>query len=139
MRAVAILGVAHSLSESLLWAHCRLLACYLNAGFVARAPRAFGLWCCICCSSRAVCRMRTGLMMMIASPSSPFPSPETPVFTESLVSPPSPWSLVSSGSPPETVWYDSDIEEVHCVSGGATSNRESRDLSSLGNLSSVSR
>ena len=75
----------------------------------------------------------------VAAPASPFPTPETPVFTESPVSPPSPWCLVSSGSPLETVWYDSDIEDVHCVSGGATSNRESRELSSLGNLGSVSR
>ena len=33
MRAFAILGVAHCLGASLLWAHCRLLASYLNAGF----------------------------------------------------------------------------------------------------------
>ena len=42
----------------------RLFACYLTAGSVARAPKAFGLWLCICWSSRAVCRMRAGLMMV---------------------------------------------------------------------------
>ena len=41
----------------------RLFAC-LTAGSLARAPRAFGLWCCICWSSRALCRMRAGLMMV---------------------------------------------------------------------------
>ena len=44
----------------------------------------------------------------VDSPTFPFPSPETPVFSESPVSPPSPFSQESSLSPAATIWYDSD-------------------------------
>ena len=96
---------------------------------VVRAPRAFG--CAVAGDLVAACYMRTCLMMR-----SLHQRHETPVFTESPVSPPSPWSQVSSDSPPDTVWYDSDVactemelppsEHDHCVSGDATSTSVSR-------------
>ena len=37
------------------------------------------------------------------TPASPFPPPETPLFTEDPASPP------SHVSTPDTIWYDSDV------------------------------
>ena len=64
MRACsAVLGVARCVGASLLCAHCRLLACCMTAGLRCSSAKGTGLWLCICWSSRAACRMRTGLMM----------------------------------------------------------------------------
>ena len=139
MRAFAILGVAHCLGASLLWAHCRLLACYLNAGFFARAPRAFGLWFCICRSSRAGCRMRTGLMICRCTSVTVSFTGDAGVYGESGVSS---VSMVSG-----IFWLSAGDGLVRFGRRGSllrfgrchVQPGIKRDLSSLGNLSSVSR
>ena len=61
------------------------------------------------CMMQSICMLHSPTSdEEVATPTSPFPSPETPVFSESPVSPPSPFSQVSAKSPAATIWHDSD-------------------------------
>ena len=122
------LDVVHCVGASLLLAHCRLFACCCDCRsyFCSSAK---GIWSlvCICWRSRAECCMRPGLMMRSLHQRHRFLRRRRRCSRRARCL----RHLRGLCSPPDTVWYDSDVEDVHCVSGDATSNWKSRDLSSL--------